>query len=139
MMNKKMQKTLAVLAMVGFMGTTSLVNVSEAAMPTPPNAQQQQVNRPSQPQQPGNSSHNNMSMNRDGQPGNRPNGQPGNRPNGQPGGRNDRPEIRRMSAPRRDQGPRFDRDRESHSDTGNLVTGLIIGGILGAVIAGNSK
>ncbi|MDD4320019.1 MAG: hypothetical protein PHH31_00530 [Acidaminococcaceae bacterium] len=26
-------------------------------------------------------------------------------------------------------------DNESHSDTGNLVTGLIIGGVLGAVIA----
>jgi hypothetical protein len=29
-------------------------------------------------------------------------------------------------------------DTESHSDTGNLVTGLIIGGIIGAVVANNS-
>ena len=29
-------------------------------------------------------------------------------------------------------------DKESHSDTGNLVTGLIIGGVVGAVIANNT-
>ncbi|MDD4320841.1 MAG: hypothetical protein PHH31_04730 [Acidaminococcaceae bacterium] len=29
-------------------------------------------------------------------------------------------------------------DRESHSDTGNLVTGLIIGGVVGAVVANNT-
>lgn len=34
--------------------------------------------------------------------------------------------------------PVVHREKESHSDTGNLVTGLIIGGILGAVIANNA-
>ncbi|MEA5091607.1 hypothetical protein SDC9_55656 [bioreactor metagenome] len=29
-------------------------------------------------------------------------------------------------------------DGESHSDTGNLVTGLIIGGVIGAVVANNT-
>jgi hypothetical protein len=29
-------------------------------------------------------------------------------------------------------------DGESHSDTGNLVTGLIIGGVVGAVVANNT-
>ena len=29
-------------------------------------------------------------------------------------------------------------DEESHSDTGNLVTGLIIGGVIGAIVANNS-
>ena len=141
MMNKKLQKTLAVLAMVGFMGTTSLVNVSEAAsMPPqgPAQTQMQNQSRPNQPQQsrqPQQAQAPRMQSRND----NRGRGEQqaprarerreefNRRPNQAP--------VRRMSEPSR--GPRFE-DREHHSDTGNLVTGLIIGGILGAVIANNS-
>jgi hypothetical protein len=34
--------------------------------------------------------------------------------------------------------PNHRHEEESHSDTGNLVTGLIIGGVIGAVVANNS-
>ncbi len=48
-------------------------------------------------------------------------------------------ETQRMQRQRDEQRRRYQKDKrndnESHSDTGNLVTGLIIGGVLGAVIA----
>ena len=131
MMNKKLQKTMAVLAMVGFMGTTSLVNISEAAVPPRQEINMQQRNR--QPQErPQNNRDNQPRNNRDNQP--RQNNRPENRRDND----RNRPAPQRMSAPRRDAGPRYE-DREHHSDTGNLVTGLIIGGVLGAIIANNTK
>lgn len=106
--NKRWQRLLAVFALVGFMGTTSLVNVSEAA--TPKNT----VHRPAQSQ----------SMKR-------------------PSNYNRRPVVVHRPAPKptrvvyhRPAPVRH--ERESHSDTGNLVTGLIIGGVLGAIIANNA-
>jgi hypothetical protein len=46
------------------------------------------------------------------------------------------------ASPHHHRGPQhYDNRRdneESHSDTGNLVTGLIIGGVIGAVVANNT-
>lgn len=104
MFNKKsLQKMMAVLALVGFVGSTSLVNVSEAATPRRGNTPRQTQSIKRAPARP--------VINR--------------RPQARP-----RPVVYHR-APRRV-------ERESHSDTGNLVTGLIIGGVLGAVIANNS-
>jgi hypothetical protein len=138
--NKKLQRTLAVLALVGFMGTTSLTTVSEAAsMPPQRPAQTQMQNQP----RPNNNQSRQQGPNNEVKAPNRDNDQRGpeqnrnNRQEQRPEMRRDNPAPERRREPERR--PMVRRtDYESHSDTGNLVTGLIIGGILGAVIANNS-
>ena len=119
--SKRIMKVFAVFALVVFMGTTALTSTIEAA--TPPPARQSQGQRP-------------------------PQGNPGNRPSMQQRPQHDnRPQPRRQAPPppsrnneRRRNPERYRRhdDRDSHSDTGNLVTGLIIGGVIGAIIANNT-
>lgn len=107
--NKSWQRLLAVFALVGFIGTTSLVNVSEAATP-----KRNTVHRPAQTQ----------SIKRTTYYNKRP--VVVHRPAPKP-----TRVVYHKPAPHR-------HERESHSDTGNLVTGLIIGGVLGAIIANNA-
>ncbi len=126
--SKRIQKVFAVFALVAFLGTSALTSTSEAATPPPP-AKQSQAQRPQ------------------GNPGNKPSMQQRPQQNNRPQ-QNKKPQMRkddRRPAPApvshtsyRRPAPRDYRDHESHSDTGNLVTGLIIGGVLGAIIANNS-
>jgi hypothetical protein len=125
MLNKKLQKIVAAGLVAGFLTCSTGVPVAAAAGPQPggqPPRQEQQVNNqqkrpaPQQNRGPQNSS-SNSSWNRDRQ--NRPEYRPAPRDNN-----------RRYDPPRR--------DNDSHSDTGNLVTGILIGGVIGAIIANNT-
>ena len=106
--NTRMQKMLAVLALVGVVGTTSFTSVSYAATPYRP--QYRQVSRTTT-----------RTVVRD-----------------YDRHRDYRPAPMHNEYRRRPEPAYWHRDHDSHSDTGNLVTGLIIGGVIGAVIAANS-
>jgi len=100
MLNGKMQKLIAALVVVGFVGSASLPIIAEASPHRDREEQRIEHRR-----------------------------------------ENRRIEEHRRDEHRRDEHRRDEhrrhRDHESHSDTGNLVTGLIIGGVVGAVIANN--
>jgi hypothetical protein len=159
MLNKKLQKIVAAGLVAGFLTCSTGLPVAAAAGPQPggqPPRQEQQVNNqqkrpaPQQSRGPQNSSANSSwnrgknrpEQNRPGSSWNR--GPQQNRPEQNRSGsswnrdRQNRPEYR--PAPR-ENNRRYDpprRDRDSHSDTGNLVTGILIGGVIGAIIANNT-
>lgn len=127
---KRISKVLAILSLVAFMGTTTLTGTIEAASPRPPMGNSQGP-RPTNNSRPAQNS-------------NRPAPPPNNNRHPEPPKHSnhrhpsEHSDYRGSSNYRRSGSRRWDRERESHSDTGNLVTGLIIGGIIGAVIANNS-
>jgi hypothetical protein len=106
MLAKKIQRLIAALILVGFVGSTALTISAEAA-PRHPENRQEEIYRQHK---------NEMIQHR-------------------------KDEQRRHQQEERHahhRGPRAERYEESHSDTGNLVTGLIIGGVIGAIVANNS-
>ena len=100
MLIKKIQRLVAALVLVGFVGSTALT-ISVEASPRHPQNRQEEIQR----------EHNYEMIKH-------------------------RKEAERRAYYHRPIPQRY--NTESHSDTGNLVTGLIIGGIIGAVVANNS-
>jgi len=106
MLVKKIQRLVAALVLIGFVGSTALT-ISAEASPQHPENRQEEMNRQHK---------NEMIQHR-------------------------KDEQRRHQQEERHahyRGPGPERHEESHSDTGNLVTGLIIGGVIGAIVANNS-
>lgn len=116
MLSKNLQKTFAVFALAGFMATGVGFNITEAASHNPPQ-KVVVVKRPAP------------------RPSNNHRYQP---PQNHGGLHNYKPVVHRDN--RRYDPPRHHRndDKDNGSTTGNLITGLIIGGILGHVITNNS-
>ena len=159
MLNKKLQKIVAAGLVAGFLTCSTGLPVAAAAGPQlggQPPRQEQQVqnnqNRPAPQANRGQQNRPDSSWNRGPQQGPQQNRQgsswnrgPEQRPqqnrqgsSWNRGQRQNRPEYR--PAPR-ENNRRYDpprRDNDSHSDTGNLVTGLLIGGVIGAIIANNT-
>lgn len=146
MLSKKLQQIVAAGLVAGFLTCSTGFQVAAAAGPQnggqPPRQEQQihnQQNRPAPQQNRGQQNRPAPSWNR----GPQQNRQQSDRDRGEyrPEHRQNqerRPEYR--PAPR-ENNRRYDpprRDRDSHSDTGNLVTGLLIGGVIGAIIANNT-
>ena len=108
MLIKKIQRLIAALVLVGFVGST-VSTISVEASPHYPQNRQEEIQR----------QHNyEMIKHR------------------KEVERRHREEERRAYYHRRQILHRH--ETESHSDTGNLVTGLIIGGVIGAVVANNT-
>ena len=107
MLMKKIQRLVAALVLVGFVGSTALT-ISVEASPRHPQNRQEEIQR-----------QHNYEMIKHRREVERRHQE------------DERRAYHRRPIPQR-------HDTESHSDTGNLVTGLIIGGIIGAVVANNS-
>lgn len=107
MLIKKIQRLVAALVLVGFVGSTALT-ISAEASPRYPQNRQEEIQR----------QHNYQMIKH-------------RREVERRHQEDERHAYHRRPIPQR-------HDTESHSDTGNLVTGLIIGGIIGAVVANNS-
>ena len=107
MLIKKIQRLVAALVLVGFVGSTALT-ISAEASPRYPQNRQEEIQR----------QHNYQMIKH-------------RREVERRHQEDERRAYHSRPIPQR-------HDTESHSDTGNLVTGLIIGGIIGAVVANNS-
>ena len=107
MLIKKIQRLVAALVLVGFVGSTALT-ISVEASPRHPQNRQEEIQR----------EHNYEMIKHRKEAERRHN------------------EAERRAYYHRPIPQRY--NTESHSDTGYLVTGLIIGGIIGAVVANNS-
>jgi len=113
-LKREMQKLIAVLMVVGVVGYTSAPIIAEAAPQPLENAQEQRIehHREEQRVQRHKEEHQREEHQRE--------------------------EHHRREEQRRHHPKEEKNDHESHSDTGNLVTGLVIGGAIGDIVAHNT-
>ena len=121
MLNKKMQKLMAAFVLVGFMGSTSLPIIAEASSYHSEHAQEQRIQHQREEQR--------IQHQRE--------EQRIQRQQEKQRIQHHREEQRRQRQREDQRRNHHNNDNESHSDTGNLVTGLLIGGVIGSIIGNN--